>query len=144
LGIVLSNSIASINRWKEVREWLMERMRIVALFDLPANVFAETGVNTTLIVAYKPENSSCLKKLVQSDYSVFVRDIRRVGYEKRTSKRNVFFNPVYRMDETTFEIMTDREGHPILDEDFTQTVTDFRQWALGQEATLQRLFCKEA
>lgn len=144
LGIVLSNSIASINRWRQVREWLMERMRIVALFDLPANVFAETGVNTTLIVAYKPKSLGALKKLVESDYSVFVRDIQRVGYEKRTSKRNVFFNPVYRMDETTFEVMTDVEGHPILDEDFTQTVADFRQWALGQEETLQRLFCKEA
>jgi len=144
LGIVLSNSIASINRWRQVREWLMERMRIVALFDLPANVFAETGVNTTLIVAYKPKNSSALKKLVESDYSVFVRDIQRVGYEKRTSKRNVFFNPVYRMDETTFDLMTDAEGHPILDEDFTQIIADFRQWALGQEETLQRLFCKEA
>lgn len=142
-GIVLSNSIASINRWRQVRQWLMERMRIVALFDLPANVFAETGVNTTLIVAYKPKNSSALKKLVESDYSVFVRDIRRVGYEKRTSKRNVFFNPIYRMDETAFEVMTDAEGHPILDEDFTQTIADFRQWALGQEETLQRLFCKE-
>jgi type I restriction enzyme M protein len=143
LGIVLSNSIASINRWRQVRQWLMERMRIVALFDLPANVFAETGVNTTLIVAYKPKNSSALKKLIESDYSVFVRDIQRVGYEKRTSKRNVFFNPVYRMDENTFEVMTDVEGHPILDEDFTQTTADFSQWALGQEETLQRLFCKE-
>ena len=144
LGIVLSNSITSINRWRQVREWLMERMRIVALFDLPANVFAETGVNTTLIVAYKPKNTTVLKKLVESDYSVFVRDIQRVGYEKRTSKRNVFFNPIYRMDETTFEVMTDAEGHPILDEDFTQTIDDFRQWVLGQEEALQHLFCKEA
>lgn len=144
LGIVLSNSIASINRWKEVRKWLMERMRIVALFDLPANVFAETGVNTTLIVAYKPKSLGALKKLVESDYAVFVRDIQCVGYEKRTSKRNVFFNPVYRMDETIFEVTTDAEGHPVLEEDFTQTVADFRQWALGQEEALQRLFCKEA
>jgi type I restriction enzyme M protein len=144
LGIVLSNSIASINQWGDVRKWLMERMRMVALFDLPANVFAETGVNTTLIVAYKPRNAAALKKLVDSDYSVFARDIQRVGYEKRTSKRNVFFNPTYRMDETSFEVMTDAEGQAILDEDFTQTIAEFRQWALGQEETLQRLFLKEA
>ena len=55
LGIVLSNSIASINKWTRVREWLMQRMRIVALFDLPANVFAETGVNTSILIAYKPK-----------------------------------------------------------------------------------------
>jgi len=77
------------------------------------------------------------------DYSVFVRDIQRVGYEKRTSKRNVYFKPVYRINETTFEVMTDSEGHPLLKEDFTQTIAEFRQWALGQEETLQRLFLKE-
>lgn len=144
LGIVLSNSIASINSWRQIREWLINRMRIVALFDLPANVFAETGVNTTLIVAYKPQNDAALQRLVEVDYSVFVRDIQRVGYEKRTSKRNVFFNPIYRIDETTLDVTTDAEGHPVLDEDFTQTITDFQQWALGQEEALQRLFIKEA
>ncbi|MBN1886846.1 MAG: N-6 DNA methylase [Thermoflexales bacterium] len=143
MGIVLSNSIASINRWRRVREWLMERLRIVALFDLPPNVFAETGVNTTLIVAYKPPEDE-LKRLIQQDYSIFVRDIQNVGYEKRTRKRNVFFNKVYRIDEETFEIMTDAEGNPILDEDFPQALQDFREWALGQEETLQRLFLREA
>ena len=54
MGIVLSNSIASIDTHKIARKWLMDKMRIVAIFDLPANVFAETGVNTSIIVAYKP------------------------------------------------------------------------------------------
>lgn len=142
LGIVLSNSIASINRWAEVRKWLMERMRIVALFDLPPNVFAETGVNTTLIVAYKPKENE-FNRLKQNGYSVFVRDIKNVGYEKRTSKRNVFFNAAYRIDEASFEIMIDAEGNPVLDEDFTQILSDFRQWAFGQEKTLQKLFVEE-
>ena len=84
LGIVLSNSIASINRWTKVREWLMQRMRLVAFFDLPPNVFAETGVNTSILIAYKPEPKA-LKQLEKDGYSIFVRDIHRVGYEKRTS-----------------------------------------------------------
>jgi type I restriction enzyme M protein len=142
LGIVLSNSIASINRWKKVREWLMERMRIVASFDLPPNVFAETGVNTTLIVAYKPTADE-LKKLNEQGYSVFVRDIQNVGYEKRTSKRNVFFNPLYRIDEVSFETVVDNQCNAILDEDFSETLTEFRQWTLGQEETLQKLFVRE-
>ena len=139
LGIVLSNSIASINRWQNVRTWLMDRMRIVALFDLPANVFAETGVNTTLLVAYKPKEEE-LRRLNAGNYSVFVRDIKNVGYEKRTSKRNVFFKNIYRINEDDFEVLTEAEGRPILDEDFTDTVHEFRNWALGQENTLQRLF----
>jgi type I restriction enzyme M protein len=142
LGIVLSNSIASINKWAIVREWLMQRMRIVAIFDLPANVFAETGVNTSILVAYKPKLSA-LKKLNEAGYSIFVRDVHRVGYEKRTSKRNVFFNPVFKINEITFDIDVDPEGNPILDEEFTDTLTDFRQWTVGQEEILQKLFLRE-
>lgn len=142
LGIVLSNSIASISKWQKVREWVMNRMRIVALFDLPPNIFAETGVNTTIIIAYKPSEEE-LKRLNEQRYSVFVRDIQHVGYENRTSKRNVFFNKLYRIDEQTFEIMTDDNGNPVLDEDFTQTLRDFQYWAKGQEETLQRLFIRE-
>jgi type I restriction enzyme M protein len=142
-GIVLSNSIASISKWTRVREWLMDRMRIVAIFDLPANVFAETGVNTSIIVAYKPKTAA-LKHLNASGYSIFVRDIQRVGYEKRTSKRNVFFNPVYQIDETSFEIRVNENGEPMKDEEFTETLGEFRHWALAQEKTLQDLFLKES
>jgi type I restriction enzyme M protein len=42
MAIVLSNSIASIASHKEARKWLCENMRIVAIIDLPANIFAET------------------------------------------------------------------------------------------------------
>ena len=141
-GIVLSNSIASINRWAKVREWLMARMRLVAFFDLPANVFAETGVNTSILIAYKPRDAE-LKRLNTQGYSVFVRDIQRVGYEKRTSKRNVFFNSVFQVDDATFEIRVDAGGEPVRDEEFSETLSEFRQWVLGQEATLQRLFVEE-
>jgi type I restriction enzyme M protein len=142
-GIVISNSIASINKWTRVREWLMARMRIVALFDLPANVFAETGANTSILIAYKPKPAA-LKRLNESGYSIFVRDIQRVGYEKRTSKRNVFFNPTYQIDETTFDIRVNEHGEPVLDEEFTETLAEFRHWALAQEKTLQDLFIKES
>ena len=85
-----------------------------------------------------------MKQLNEDGYSIFVRDVHRVGYEKRTSTRNVFFNPIYHMDATTFEIQTDENGTPVLDEEFTETVDQFRQWALGQEETLQRLFLRES
>lgn len=142
MGIVLSNSIASIERWEKAREWLLDNMRIVAIFDLPSNVFADTGVNTTLIVAYKP-NVKTLKKLKKENYSVFVKDIKNVGYEIRTSKRVKFFNPLYKIDTTSFEIMQDENGTPLLDEEFSSTVEQFKEWAVSQEKLLQDLFIKE-
>lgn len=142
MGIVVSNSISSINKYFDVREWLMTKMRIVAVFDLPPNVFAETGVNTSIIIAYKPDEES-LKELIKSNYSIFTRDIKSVGYEKRTSKRNVVFNPVYKIDYSSFEIEKDKDGEMVLDEDFSRIIVEFRDWCLGQEEELNHLFLKE-
>ena len=142
LGIVVSNSIASINGFASVRAWLMERMRIVALFDLPPNIFGETGVNTAVIIAYKPAPEK-LEKLNKDGYGVFVRDIQKVGYEKRTSKRNVFFNDLYKINEATFEVETDENGRPVKDEEFSKNIADFKQWILGQEEALIKAFREE-
>lgn len=139
MGIVLSNSIASIDEFDKAREWLLSKMRIVACFDMPANVFAETGVNTTVIVAYKPSESE-LEKLQRQDYQVYMRSIENVGYKVCTVDRVKRFEPIYKRNHETFETLTNNESTPLLDEDFTETVTDFRKWCLLQEETLQKLF----
>jgi len=141
MGIVLSNSIASIDTHKIARKWLMDKMRIVAIFDLPANVFAETGVNTSVIVAYKP-NERELAKLKEQNYQVFFRGIEKVGYEVKTAKRVKFFSPNYKINYENFEIEIDKEGRALLDEEFTQTVADFKNWCFSQEKQLQDIFIK--
>lgn len=142
MGIVLSNSIASIDTHRVAREWLMDNMRIVAIFDLPPSVFAETGVNTTVIVAYKPEPEE-LENLKSNNYQVFLKAIKKVGYEVKTRQRVKYFEKVYKIDYKTFEIEINKDGSAKLDEDFTETVDDFREWCKSQEKTLQDLFIKE-
>ena len=139
LGIVVSNSIASVDRWRAVRQWLLGEVRVVALFDLPPDVFADAGANTTIIIAYKPSPQD-LEALRSADYSIFVRDIQRVGYRKRIVRRNVVFEKAYRINPTTFESEADESGGPIADEDFSQTVVEFREWATNQERELRELF----
>lgn len=138
-GIVLSNSIASIDRWKETRKWLLDNIRIVALFDLPPNVFAETGVNTTIIVGYKPSKDE-LVKLKNINYEIFCKRIDKIGYEVRTSNKTKYFNKIYKYDDNTFELIVDENGSAKIDEEFSQTVQDFRQWVNSQETTLVHLF----
>lgn len=142
MGIVLSNSIASIDTHKEARKWLIDRMRIVAIFDLPANVFGETGVNTTIIVAYKPSKKE-LNSLKERNYQIFAKNVKKVGYEVKTSKRVKFFNPVYKVNYENFEIEIDNEGRTMIDEEFTETISDFKKWCLSQEKKLQDIFIKE-
>ena len=141
MGIVISNSIASIDSHKIARKWLMDKMRIVAIFDLPANVFAETGVNTSIIVAYKP-NEKELTKLKAQNYEVFFKGIDKVGYDVKTSKRVKFFSPNYKINYENFEIEIDSDGRALLDEEFTETIFDFKKWCLKQEKSLQDIFIK--
>jgi type I restriction enzyme M protein len=141
MGIVISNSIASIDSHKIARKWLMDKMRIVAIFDLPANVFAETGVNTSIIVAYKPKETE-LTKLKAQNYEVYFKGIEKVGYEVKTSKRVKFFSPNYKINYENFEIEIDKEGRALLDEEFTSTIADFKKWCLRQEKSLQDIFIK--
>ncbi|MDA3733928.1 N-6 DNA methylase [Niameybacter massiliensis] len=138
-AIVLSNAIASNNTWGFVREWLYKKVRLVALFDLPSNVFAETGVNTTIIVGYKPTPDR-LEELIESDYAVFVKEIKNVGYIKKTSNRNVVFESDYLLDEESFETIIDEHGESRVNEDFTETISQFREWCLFQEAELKKIF----
>ncbi|MGF7409181.1 HsdM family class I SAM-dependent methyltransferase [Providencia alcalifaciens] len=141
MGIVLSNSIASIDSHRIARKWLMDKMRIVAIFDLPANVFAETGVNTSMIIAYKPDEKELIK-LKQQNYEVFFKGIDKVGYEVKTSKRVKFFSPNYKINYDNFEVEIDKDGRALLDEEFTETVNDFKEWCLSQEKQLQDIFIK--
>lgn len=142
MGIVLSNSIGSVERWKDIRSWLFSKMRIVALFDLPANTFADTGVNTTIIVAYKPSKEE-LEKLKNENYEIFMKDIQKVGYEVKTVKRVKVYDPVYKIDEKTFKIQINENGEPVQDEELSSTIKDFKYWCNSQEETLKEIFVSE-
>lgn len=138
-GIVLSNSIASNKSFQFAREWLLKNTRVVAIIDLPQNIFAETGVNTTIIIGYKPDQKS-LQKLINNDYKVFCREVNNVGYIKKTSKRNVYFETQYLLDEETFETITNEEGESITNEDFSKIIIEFKEWCLFQENQLKKIF----
>lgn len=146
LGIVLSNSIMSTGTknkdpkgFRMARKWLLDNTRVVAVFDLPPNVFADVGVNVTLVVAYKPKQKE-LERLKSQGYKIFTRDIKKVGYEIRTSKRVKYYNTLFKVNEETFEVEQDEEGNPKLDEEFSQIIKDFKDWAKTQEKTLKDLF----
>lgn len=138
-GIVLSNSLVATKEWEDIMDWLSERIRLVAIFDLPEKVFAETNVNPTLLVGYKPKESE-LKLLQKQNYSVFVRTINKIGYEIREQKRNVIFKTKYKIDPLTYEIPIDKDGEPLVDEEFSEIVEEFKEWVKTQEETLQKLF----
>ncbi|MBF7090200.1 N-6 DNA methylase [Flavobacterium sp. ALJ2] len=132
MGIVLSNSIASISEWENVRTWFIERMRIVGLFDLPANTFGETGVATTVIIAYKPKADE--KHLLDNDYEIFIKEVENIGYEVKTVKRTITFKPQFVINEETFEHTSQ------LDEDFSIMQKEFKEFLKRQELEIKNGF----
>ena len=106
---------------------------------MPENIFAETGVNTTIIVGYKPEKEK-LESLIKDEYKVFCREVKNVGYLKKTSNRNVYFETEYVLDEETFETKTNEEGESVKNEDFSKIISEFKDWCLFQETTLKKIF----
>lgn len=139
MAIVLSNSIASIDAHKEARKWLMENMRIVAIIDLPPQIFAEAGVSPTIIIAYKP-NKKELTKLKENNYQVFSKEIKKVGYEVKTKNKVRCFETQYKINPETFEKEINEDGTAMLDEEFTETIENFKVWCNSQEETLKKLF----
>lgn len=142
MAIVLSNSIASIESHSIARKWLCENMRIVAIVDLPANIFAEAGVSPTVIFAYKPEEDR-LKQLIDENYQVFSKEIKKVGYEIKTKNKVKFFETKYKINPFTFEKEINEDGTAKLDEEFTETIEEFRLWCNSQEVELKKLFLGE-
>lgn len=139
MAIVLSNSIASIDAHKEARKWLCENMRLVAIIDLPANIFAEAGVAPTIIFAYKPSPNELIK-LKANNYQVFSKEIKKVGYEVKTKNKVKCFETQYKLNPKTFEKEINADGTAKLDEEFTETVESFKQWCNRQEDALKKLF----
>jgi type I restriction enzyme M protein len=137
MAIVLSNSIASIKEWENIRAWFLSRMRVVATIDLPTGTFGETAVATTVIVAYKPKAGS---KILETDYQMFPFEIVNCGYEVKTKKRLVVFEPRFLIDETTFTEALDKDGNKMLLEDFSQLQGKFMTWAKFQEPEMREAF----
>lgn len=136
-GIILSTAIASVGDYESARVWLMENTRVVALFDMPENMFAETGVPTTIIVGYRP-SASRLAELKASDYQVFTKEIDRIGFTKVTRSRVTYLTPKYLVDPHTGLVQHDTAtGLALLDEEFSSVLTEFRNWAMTQEPELR-------
>lgn len=137
MAIVLSNSIASIKEWENIRAWFLSRMRVVATIDLPTGTFGETAVATTVLIAYKPKSGS---HILDADYQIFPFEVTNCGYEVKTKNRLVVFEPRFLIDETTFAEALDDDGNKLLLEDFSILQEKFLAWAKFQESELREAF----
>jgi len=66
--------------------------------------------------------------------------IEKTGFRPKTIKGIKHYEPILKISEETFEIETDENNTPILDEEFTKAIKEFKEWAKTQEEALRKIF----
>jgi len=118
LGIVLPDSILSNPGLKWIREWILQKVYIIASIDLPVETFEpHTGTQTSILILKKktPEQQK-----LQEDYEIFMAIPEKVGHDRRG-------NPIYKTTPNG-EIGLDENGNPIIEDYLPAVAESFKKW----------------
>jgi len=102
LGIVLPDSILGAPGLGYIREWLIQKTRILASIDLHEDTFQpRNGTFTSVLFLQKKTDQEIRKEErtgKMADYPIFMAMVERVGHDKRG-------NPVFKRDKHGNEIL---------------------------------------
>ena len=100
----------------EFRKWLMKKVQITAIVDLPREAFQpHTGTKTSLVFLKKV-------KEIPEDYPIFMAVSEAVGHDRRG-------NPLYKKDSSGM-IMIDEEGNEVVWNDLPQILDEWKYYSL--------------
>lgn len=104
IAIVLPDSILGNPGLGYIRQWLMEKTRIVASVDLHVNTFKEGTQTSVLILQKKTEDEIIAEKLSNIKlYNIFMAIVEKVGHDKRG-------NTLFKRDKDGNEIWVTEEN----------------------------------
>lgn len=107
MAVVLPQGRFNNSSDKQIREFIAERCRILAVVGLHGNVFKpHTGTKTSVLFVQKWDDVLCPKK---EDYPIFFATMQKPSKDNSGDK-------IYRKDETG-EIILDSHNHFIVDHD---------------------------
>lgn len=124
MGIVLPDSDLNNISLGYVRQHIMNHCRVLAVVGLPSGTFKSSGSNPQASVLF-------LQKISQSEaddlnskgYQIFMANLESIGYDLNTKTAPTLFK---RNNER--EILTDKEGLPLIDSDVPEVVDAFRKY----------------
>ena len=104
LAIVLPDGILGNPNTLPVREWILDKFRLLASIDLPVEAFLpQVGVQASLLfLQKKTENERQLARVKSEDYNVFMAIAENLGKDRRGS-------PIYIRDEDGAEVLYEVE-----------------------------------
>mgnify|MGYP001302896964 FL=1 len=128
LAIVLPQGKLNNTNMEYVRQWLMEKAKILAVVGLNANTFKpHTGTKTSVLFLQKWNNNSELGPLnpYQEDYPIFMAVSKKPGKDNSGEY-------VYKKDDKGNFIL-DEKGRRILDHDLNEIAEAFIKFAKEQK-----------
>ena len=100
----------------EFRKWLLKKVQIMAIVDLPREAFQpHTGTKTSLIFCKKVKN-------IPDDYSIFMAVSEAVGHDRRG-------NPLYKKDASGMNLK-DENDNPVIWNDLPQILKQWNKYLL--------------
>ncbi len=120
LGIVLPDSILSNPGLTWLRKWILQKTRVIASIDLPAETFEpHTGTQTSVLILQKKRPYEVGKP--DDDYEIFMAIPEKVGHDRRG-------NPLYKMTPDGKKVV-DENDKEIIDDDLPTVAEPFKKWA---------------
>ncbi|MCL2014129.1 MAG: hypothetical protein FWG69_03990, partial [Oscillospiraceae bacterium] len=103
----------------ELRKWLLKRMKIMAIIDLPRETFQpHTGTKTSLVFMQKVHK-------IPADYPIFMAVSEAVGHDRRG-------NPLYRKDSNG-QYVTDANGNSVVWNDLPEIYKEWQSFTSGDQ-----------
>lgn len=140
LAIVLPDSILGNPGLGHIRQWLFEKMRIVASIDLHEDAFQpRNGTQTSILVLQKKTQEEISKERYErriAPYNIFMARIEKVGHDKRGNtifKRDAEGNEIWSTETiSTVEpdgttVQTERKTR-VIDDQTIEIPTIFQEW----------------
>jgi len=114
---------------ERIREFIMERARLIAVVGLDVNTFKpHTGTKTSVLFVQKwnddPSKGPLNPKL--DDYEIFMAVSEKSGKDNSGQE-------IYKTDPVTGERLLDEHGHLIQDHDLEEIAKEFEKWAKEQK-----------
>jgi len=124
MAIVLPRQILSghDSAMMEIRKWILDHMKILAVVDLPSETFQPyTGTITSILLAERAVPAA------DEDYRIFMGVVEHVGHDRRG-------HPLYARDETG-AVLFDTSNNPIVRDDLPEVLSAYQRHSKVQPLT---------
>jgi len=130
LAIVLPVGDLENKTLRYLRQYLLDKAKILAVISLPQETFIPfgTGVKTCILFLQKMDEKK-LKAEIENDYKIFFSIIKNVGYEGNKNGKII-----YKKNEKG-EFLKDNLGNMIVDEDMTYVIESYKQFTTNKLKT---------